>query len=90
MNLFKVNRGYNDLFNAWLEEHYAVRVSTASWSYGEETYVERATGEHVLDAVIMQKYVKTRMPYFVDTDEVDEWLEDYAPLEEYFARRAKR
>lgn len=89
-NLFNANRGYNDLFNEWVKEHYNVHTSTDPWSYGRETFTDKTSGKHVLDATIMQMYVKARRPYFKDFGEVDEWLYSDIPQKEFFARRAKR
>lgn len=85
-NLYTVNRLKNDLFDRWIEENYSVKVSHEMWSYGEETFIDRKTGERtVSDSKIMQKYVKGKNPYFRDFAQFDEWLDsDYATQEEFF------
>lgn len=90
-NLFTVNNGYNDLFGEWLKANYDVTVSTAPWSYGEETFTDKLSGERVPEEHIMQIYVKSRRPYFKDFGEVDEWWNSDVEQAEWFAKKgAKR
>lgn len=76
-NLYSVNRHYNDLFDAWIDRNYTVTVSTAVWSYGEEAFVDKVSGEVVYsEAKIMQRYVsKAKSPYFRDFSELDAWFD---------------
>lgn len=79
-NIYTVNRNYNPIFDKWIDDNYAVTVSTAVWSYGSETFVNRITNERIYSvAQIMMKYVKSKMPYFKDFDELDKWLDDGCP-----------
>lgn len=73
-NLFAVNRKFNPTFDNWIESNYHVNVGYDPWNWGRETYVHKVTGESVYtSADIMQRYVKTKLPYFRSFDEMDNY-----------------
>lgn len=89
LNLYTFNRNKNDLFDRWLNDKYKITIHTDAWNYGDETFINLATGEEEYsEAKIMQLYVKAKMPYFKDPSDWYSWLDsDYKTIEDYFANR---
>lgn len=86
-NIYTFNRNKNDLFDRWLKENYEITIHTEVWNYGEETFINRATGEKEFsEAKIMQRYVKAKLPYLKDCSDWYSWLDSpYPTIAEYFA-----
>ena len=79
VNIYSANRGYNPVFDEWLEKNYTVTVGTDPWNWGREDFVSKSTGESLSDAKIMQQYCKTHLPYFKDFGDRDAWIDSGCP-----------
>ena len=88
--LYNANRGCNDVFDRWLEVNYEVTVSTAPWSYGKESFRSKdGSDAHavILDAHVMQRYVREKLPYFEHGDEWWDWSDSGMDLTQWFQNR---
>lgn len=86
-NLYTINRYHNDIFDQWLKDRYDINESSAVWNYGQETFIDKKTGEILRsDAIIMQLYVKGKNPYFRDFVHIEEYLDSDLSIQAFFAK----
>lgn len=87
LNLYTMNRYYNEVFDEWLKCHYIITKSNSAWNYGTESFINRESGEREYsEAKIMQRYVREKRPYFRNSDHFNQWLEsNYSTQAEFFA-----
>lgn len=84
-NLYTVNRYRNEFFDEWIKKNYVVKESHEPWSYGQETFTDRKTGERIfVEAHIMRIYVKGKNPYFKDFSHLYEWLDSNCKTQKEF------
>ena len=86
MNLYVINKSFNDLFDEWLRVRYTLHRSTMD--YGRTTFTNRRTGEPIYDeATIMFEYIRGKNPYFKDSDHLDEYLNGDDDIRTFFAKK---
>ena len=85
VNIYSANRQKNELFDKWLGNNYIVYEGHEVWDYSE-TFEDILTGEKIYsEAIIMQKYIKEKNPYFRDFCHFDKWLDSDMTQEEFFS-----